>query len=157
GLPPADNRRIVPVTAPTEARLEPDWDASRAQMVTFQPDIVQNQLLVRVAELQLLIARNQLLPVLNFDALYQFNGLGRHLDQAEKVMTGGGLEVINPLIQNQQRLAGLNPVPQNQASFQTYQIGFTFQMPLGFRGPLANARSAQYVLLRQRAFLQQVV
>ena len=41
GLPPADNRRIVPVTAPTEARLEPDWDASLAQMVTFQPDIVQ--------------------------------------------------------------------------------------------------------------------
>ncbi|MFM7592259.1 MAG: TolC family protein, partial [Isosphaeraceae bacterium] len=25
GLPPTDNRRIVPVTAPTEARLEPDW------------------------------------------------------------------------------------------------------------------------------------
>ena len=62
GLPPADNRRIVPVTAPTEARLEPDWDASLAQMVTFQPDIVQQQLLVRVAELQLLLARNQLLP-----------------------------------------------------------------------------------------------
>ena len=77
GLPPADNRRIVPVTAPTEARLEPDWDASLAQMVTFQPDIVQQQLLVRVAELQLLLARNQLLPVLNFNALYQFNGLGR--------------------------------------------------------------------------------
>ena len=80
GLPPADNRRIVPVTAPTEARLEPDWEASLAQMVTFQPDIVQQQLLVRVAELQLLLARNQLLPVLNFNALYQFNGLGDNLD-----------------------------------------------------------------------------
>ena len=62
GLPPADNRRIVPVTAPTEARLEPDWDASLAQMLAFQPDIVQQQLLVRVAELQLLVARNQFLP-----------------------------------------------------------------------------------------------
>ncbi len=48
GLPPADDRRIVPVTAPTEARLEPDWDASLAQMLTFQPDIVQQQLIVRV-------------------------------------------------------------------------------------------------------------
>ena len=44
GLPPADNRRIIPVTPPTEARLEPDWDSSLAQMVTFQPDIVQQQL-----------------------------------------------------------------------------------------------------------------
>ena len=30
-------------------------------------------------------------------------------------------------------------------------------MPLGMRGPLANARQAQYVLLRQRAYLQQIV
>src|SRR5207248_11291051 len=88
GLPPADNRRIVPVTAPSEARLQPDWDASVAQMLSFQPDIVTQQLLVRVAELQLLISRNQLLPVLNFNALYQFNGLGHELDSAEAVMTG---------------------------------------------------------------------
>ena len=88
GLPPADNRRIIPVTPPTEARLEPDWDASLAQMLNFQPDIVQQQILVRVAELQFLIARNQLLPQLNFNALYQFNGLGQQLDSAEAVMTG---------------------------------------------------------------------
>ena len=53
GLPPADNRRIVPDTAPTEARLEPDWETSLAQMLAFQPDIVQQQLLVRLTELQL--------------------------------------------------------------------------------------------------------
>src|SRR3954465_10954170 len=51
GLPPADSRRIVPVTAPSEARLEPDWEASLAQMLAFQPDIVTQQLVVRVAEL----------------------------------------------------------------------------------------------------------
>ena len=157
GLPPTDNRRIVPVTAPTEARLEPNWEASLAQMVTFQPDIVQNQLLVRVAELQLLIARNQLLPVLNLNGLYQLNGLGHHLDQSESVMTGRTIEAINPLLQSQQRAAGLNPIPGRYNDFNTFQIGLTFQMPLGYRGPLANNRSAQYQLLRQRAFLQQVV
>ena len=57
GLPPADNRRIIPVTPPAESRLEPDWDSSLAQMVTFQPDIVQQQLRVRIAELQLLVAQ----------------------------------------------------------------------------------------------------
>ncbi len=49
-------------------------------MLTFQPDIVQQQLLVRVSELQLLVARNQLLPQLNLNGLYQLNGLGPHLE-----------------------------------------------------------------------------
>ena len=56
GLPPADNRRIIPVTAPIEARIEPDWETSVSQMLAYQPDIVQQQILVRVAELQLLLS-----------------------------------------------------------------------------------------------------
>lgn len=157
GLPPADNRRIVPTSEPTAARLDPDWEASLAQMISFQPDIVQAQLFVRVAELQLLISRNQLLPVLNFDLLYQFNGLGNNLDNAYASMTGGGILAFDPITQLQQRQAGLNSVPNLYNNFQTWQAGFTFQMPLGFRGPLANTRAAQYALLRQRAYMQQIV
>ncbi len=157
GLPPADNRRIIPVTPPTEARLEPDWETSLAQMINFQPDIVQQQLLVRVAELQLLIARNQLLPQLSLQALYQLNGLGQQLDSAEAVMTGATLKALNPVIANQQRAAGLNSNPGNYNDFVTWQVGFTFQAPLGMRAPLANTRQAQYALLRARAYLQQVV
>ncbi len=157
GLPPADNRRIIPVTPPTEARLEPDWETSLAQMLNFQPDIVQQQLLVRVAELQLLIARNQLLPQLSLQALYQLNGLGQQLDQAEAVMTGATLKALNPVIANLQRAAGLNSQPGNYSNFTQWQIGFTFQAPLGMRAPLANTRSAQYALLRARAYMQQIV
>ncbi len=157
GLPPADNRRIVPVTEPTEARLEPDWDASLAQMLTFQPDIVVQQLIVRVAELQLLVARNQLLPQLNLNALYQFNGLGHSLDTAEAVMTGKQLQAVDPLIRVQQAAAGLGSSPGTYRDFVTWQLGFTFQMPLGMRSPLANTRQAQYTLLKQRAYLQQIV
>jgi outer membrane protein TolC len=157
GLPPADNRRIIPVTPPTEARLEPDWDSSLAQMLSFQPDIVQQQILVRVAELQLLVARNQLLPQLSLNALYQFNGLGQQLDSAEAVMTGATLKALNPVIAAKERAAGLNANPGNYSNFITWQVGFTFQMPLGMRSPLANTRQAQYALLRSRAYLQQVV
>jgi outer membrane protein TolC len=157
GLPPADNRRIIPVTPPTEARLEPDWDSSLAQMLNFQPDIVQQQILVRVAELQLLIARNQLLPQLNLNALYQLNGLGQQLDSAEAVMTGATLKALNPVIANAERAAGLTSNPGNYSNFVTWQVGFTFQAPLGMRAPLANTRQSQYTLLRARAFLQQVV
>ncbi len=157
GLPPADNRRIIPVTPPTEARLEPDWDSSLAQMLSFQPDIVQQQILVRVAELQLLLARNQLLPQLSLNALYQFNGLGQNLDTAFATMTGATLKALNPVIAAQETHAGLNANPGNYNNFITWQVGFTFQMPLGMRNPLANTRQAQYILLRSRAYLQQVV
>jgi outer membrane protein TolC len=157
GLPPTDNRRIVPVTAPTEARLEPDWELSLAQMLAFQPDIVTQQLQVRLAELQLLVARNRLLPSLNLDALYQLNGYGDNIDVAEAVMTGQTLRAIDPLNAALQQQAGLQAQPGNFSNFQTWQLGLTFTAPLGFRGPMANVRSSQYILLRQRAYLQQIV
>jgi RNA polymerase sigma factor (sigma-70 family) len=50
GLPPADGRRIVPVTAPVEACLEPDWDAALATMLKNQPEIVQAKRSVKQAE-----------------------------------------------------------------------------------------------------------
>lgn len=157
GLPPADNRRIIPVTPPTEARLEPDWDASLAQMLSFYPDIVQQEIAVRVAELQLVIARNQLLPQLNLNLLYQLNGLGQQLDSAESVMTGATIKALDPVVAARERAAGLLSNPGFYNNFRTWQVGFTFQMPLGMRSPLANTRFAQYGLLRQRAYLQQMV
>jgi outer membrane protein TolC len=157
GLPPADNRRIIPVTPPTDARLEPDWDSSLAQMITFQPDIVAQQLLVRIAELQLLVARNQLLPQLSLSALYQLNGLGQSLDNAEAVMTGSTIKALEPIVAARERAAGLLSNPGFYNNFHTWNVGFTFAMPLGMRSPLANTRQAQYVLLRSRAYLQQIV
>ena len=158
GLPPADNRRIIPVTPPTEARLEPDWESSLAQMLNFQPDIVQQQILVRVAELQLLIARNQLLPQLSLQALYQLNGLGQQLDSAEAVMTGATLKALNPVIANMQRAAGLNSQPGNYSNFVTVagrlhlpgtprHAGAAGQYPAGAVLPCCESR----------AYLQQVV
>src|SRR5208337_4219636 len=117
----------------------------------------QQQLLVRIAELQLLVARNQLLPQLNLSVLYQLNGLGQQLDNAEAVMTGATIKALDPIIRNKELAAGLLANPGFYNNFHTWQVGFTFQMPLGMRSPLANSRFAQYALLRQRAFLQQMV
>src|SRR6201999_2518975 len=55
------------------------------------------------------------------------------------------------------RNAGLNANPGFYSNFQSWQTGLTFIVPLGFRNALANTRQAQYQLLRQRAFLQQIV
>ncbi len=50
GLPPADNRQIIPVTTPIEARLEPDWNTSLAVMLEKQPDIVRQRSSMKRAE-----------------------------------------------------------------------------------------------------------
>ena len=135
GLPPADNRRIVPTTAPTDARLEPNWQSSLTQMVNFQPDIVQGQILIRAAELRLLIARNELLPVLNFNALYQFNGLGHHLDESEAVMTGKTINAINA--DRPDPAAGRRPQPGARALQQLPDLAARPDLPdaPGLPGP----------------------
>jgi RNA polymerase sigma factor (sigma-70 family) len=50
GLPPSDNRRIIPVTAPTEALVDPDWNESLAIMMEKQPDLVRQRSLMKRAE-----------------------------------------------------------------------------------------------------------
>jgi outer membrane protein TolC len=158
GLPPADNRRIIPVTPATEARIEPDWDTSLAEMLESQPDVVQQRLLVRVAELQLLLARNQLLPRLGPDALHQLRSVGWRLDSPDAVLVGSALKALGAAIDAAAGDPTGHPDP-NSSAFLTQQIGVTCQLPLMTRSPypLGTARSAQYVLLRSRAYYEQVV
>jgi outer membrane protein TolC len=155
GLPPSDGKRIIPASAPTEARVEPDWDTAVAQTIAYAPDIVIQQMAVRIAELNLVVARNQLLPRLDLTAQYGWNGLGRHLDGALSTQTNGLLQAIDPRISNLQQNAGLNVTPGQYRNFENWQVGLAFSAPIGFRGPLANNKAAQNALLRQRAFLQQ--
>jgi|GEM_PF-961403 len=157
GLPPADNRRIVPATAPIEARVEVDWNASFSQMMAYLPDIVIRQIGVRVAELQLVVARNGLLPRLDLQAAYGFNGLGRFLDQTLGTQFGSALEAIDPRASAAQQSAGLNIQPGRYRNFENWNVGLTFSMPIGFRGAIADTKTAQYTLLQQRAYLQQTV
>jgi outer membrane protein TolC len=157
GLPPADNRRIIPVTPPTGQLVEYDWDTCLGEMMVEQPDIAQQKVLVRVAELQLLIARNQLLPLLSLNALYQLNGLGHQLDSAYAVMTGTTIKALDPVRSDWEKAADLNANPENAENFLGWQNGYAVRSPMGVgRSPLANSRQAQYVLLRSRAYLRQI-
>src|SRR5208282_3107556 len=87
----------------------------------------------------------------------QLNGLGQQLDNAEAVMTGATIKALEPVVAAKERAAGLLSNAGYYNNFRTWSVGFTFQMPLGMRSPLANTRNAQYILLRQRAYLQQIV
>ena len=49
-LPPSDDRRIVPVTPPCEARLEPDLKKCLAAMFANQPDVVRAKRILTESE-----------------------------------------------------------------------------------------------------------
>ncbi len=158
GLPPADNRQIIPVTPPNEERVEFDWDTCLNEMMEEQPDIVQQKVLVRVAELQLLIARNQWLPPLSLNALDQLNGLGQQFDGNYPVMISGTLKMLELLARTPEKAACSDANPGNDNGFLSWQTGFVYLMPMSTgRSPLANSRQAQYILLRSHAYLQQIL
>jgi outer membrane protein TolC len=166
GLPPADNRRIIPSTPPTEAKVSPDWEISVGEMLESQPDLAQQRALVRLTELQLLLARNQLLPPLGLDLLRDLGNLGHTLEGSD--FWGAALALA----------VGTDPAGFRDPEFIEHQVGLKpkvepvkpevekaepaaqkygmFTMPIDSRTPLANTRQAQYQLLRQRAFLQQI-
>jgi outer membrane protein TolC len=151
GLPASDHRRIVPSTAPTEAKVEPDWEISLREMTESQPDIAQQNLVVRLTELQLLLARNQLLPLMSRDGLHQFVNLGPALDAITPALAASIRQT-----EARPQAAGLDPSKPREPEFIAGQVGLTAQTIVGFRTPLVNARQAQYQLLRQRATLQQI-
>ena len=153
GLPPSDNRRIITVTKPTEEPIEFDWDTCLNEMIREQPDVAQQQILTRLAELHLLIVRNQLLPQLSSNELEQLNGIGQQLDSAEAVTTGVTIQALKRAFADKEVLSGLDPNVTNDKGFTNWSLGYA--MPPLRRG--VNTRSAQYTLLRSRAHLRQVV
>ena len=153
GLPVADNRRIVTATSPTEAKVEPDWETSIREMLASQPDIAQQEALVRLAEMQLILARNQLLPLMGMNTLYELISLGNLLDDAGPVLA----DLVR---RNAARRypAGMDPSEPGEPEFINRQVVLFVPPPFPcFSGsPLYNTRQVQYRLLRERATLQQI-
>lgn len=63
GLPPKDNRRIIPVTMPAAPNFDARWDHSVAQMLSSQPDVVARRNQLVGASLRFLAIRGTALIV----------------------------------------------------------------------------------------------
>jgi outer membrane protein TolC len=132
GLPPADGRRIVPVSAPATARLTPVWDALVRVAEQRRPDIVELKLILEADKLRLLQAENQALPRVDVTALYRWNGLSGTMPNGEHLSTEPG-------------------------QFTDWSVGVNFSVPLGLRSERARVRQQKLVIERDRANLEQGV
>jgi outer membrane protein TolC len=130
GLPPTEPERLVPVTPPSTARLEPRWDEIVQLAEERRPDLIELKLILEADEQVLVQARNQALPRVDAVFLYQWNGLEGRTPSGARIGTEPG-------------------------QFTDWALGVNFSVPLGLRKERAALRSAELVLLRDRANLEQ--
>ncbi len=132
GLPVSDGVLLRPVDEPTTAPVIFDTDSLSAQAIRMRAELQEQRLLVKRREMELLAAKNFLLPTLDLTSTYRIRGLGSDL-----AGTGSAFEEIG------------------DTRFQEYQGGLEFRMPVGFRQAHAAVQHAKLQIARDQALLRE--
>ena len=130
GLAPNDPARLIPVTQPTELRVEPKWDEIVRLGQQRRPELIELNLIIEADQQSLVVANNQAMPQLDAATSYQWNGLEGKTPSGTSISTGAG-ELAN------------------------WSMGVNFSVPLGLRQGRAGLRRAELILARDRANLEQ--
>ncbi len=130
GLAPNDDRYLALVALPTALRPIETVQESIVTAINRRPDVLRQRLAVYVAQQERLLARDQLKPIVNLNAFWRINGLADDL--------GGSL----------------NGIGDND--HHDWNLGFTFQVPLGRRKAKADLRAADFLIQKERTMLNQV-
>lgn len=142
GLSVSDGRLIRPADEPTTAKVAFDWATIHGEALTRRVEVRKEKWLIKERELQLIAARNYLLPRLDAVGTYRWLGLGDDLinpARGEGVFNRPGSTAFGVLTGGQ---------------FQEWQLGLQLSVPLGFRQELSAVRNHELILARERALLQ---
>lgn len=142
GLTPTDNRLIRPIDEPTTALVQFDWNAIHCESLVRRAEIRQQKWQVKRRELELIAARNHMLPRL--DAVGRYRWLGAGDDLINSHGTG-----VPPFLEGSNAFEVLT-----DGNFQEWDIGVQLTMPIGFRNALTGIRHHELLLARERAVLQ---
>lgn len=132
GLPPSDDRRIVPVSVPTTTRLPFEWESLVRLAEQRRPDIIELKIIIEAEQQRLLQAENQTLPKLDAVAQYRWNGLNGTMPNGEFLSTQAG-------------------------KFNDWTLGINFSVPLGLRQGRALVRQEKLLIEKDRANLDQAL
>jgi len=144
GLASTDGRLIRPKDEPTTAKVTFDWYDVLAEGLARNVELRQQKWIVKRRELELIAAKNFLLPKLDAVAQYRWLGLGNSL--------GGDnpIELTPPVADDSSAYRTLL-----DGNYQEWQMGFVGSMPIGFRREMAGVRNAQLALAKEQAKLQE--
>lgn len=136
GLPATDGRLIKPTTDPTDVQVIYDWQSALAQAVERRVEVRRQRFNVKRRELELIAAKLNYRPRLDFLAQYRWRGLGDHLIGNDN----------NPPLDN---LYG----SITSGDFQEGQAGIELTFPVGFRLAGVAIAEAKLNVKRERALL----
>lgn len=144
GPSPTDGRLVRPIDEPTLARVEFDWNQSIAQALYLSPELRQTKFRIKQSDLELISAKNQLMPEVNLSLLYRWVGVGDNLgppDGGDETFPEPGSSALNGLTSGnyQEGAVRLEITPA----------------AIGARRELTRIRGAKLRLAREKASLQE--
>ncbi|MBP85602.1 MAG: transporter [Planctomycetaceae bacterium] len=142
GIAATDGRLVRPKDEPSAARLAFDWRQIHTEALMRSAELRQQKWVVERRELELVAAKNLLLPQLDVGAVYRLYGAGDNLINADRNgrnFAEDGSTAFDVL---------------TEGDFQEAALTFNFQMPVGYRRELAGVRNAQLNLTREKSRLE---
>jgi outer membrane protein TolC len=141
GLSMSDGRLIRPSDEPTTARVAFDWSGIHIEALTRRVEVRKQKWEIKRRELELIAARNLMLPRIDAVGRYRWLGLG------DELINQGGND-----IPNQPGSSAFGVLTSGQ--FQEWQLGLQASIPIGFRRELSSVRHHELLIARDRALLQ---
>ncbi len=136
GMAATDGRLLKPITEPTDALVIFDWNSALGQALDRRVEVRKQRFGVKRRELELVAAKHNLQPRLDFLTLGRVRGLGNDLLGRT---TGGPFDNLVGTIVG--------------GNYQEFQAGFEFNMPVGLRVASLAVSHAKLSLRRERALL----
>lgn len=143
GLPVEDGTRLVPITPPTMAPYQANWEAALGDAITLRPELLLARENLRIAQLNVVAMKNFLKPDLRLAAQYQPIGFGTTLDGDGQFIDGTGTPRTTNALKS---LVGDH--------FNNWNIGLNMSVPLGFRLEHAQLRAGKLTLAQSYEYLK---
>lgn len=143
GLPLNDGDFITPADRPSEAKLAIDWEATLTEALAHRPELRRQKWEIRSLELQLAASKNLSRPRLDFVSQYRVNGFGDNLlgtNDDDGVTDAGYRSAYESLTQGDNT---------------TWNLGFSFSMPVGLRLAKIQVRNYELRLVKSRTVLSE--
>ena len=131
GLPISDGTLIRSSDEPNDAPIIFDWDSISVEAIELRGELQQQRLEVKRREMELLAAKNHLMPSLDLVSIYRIRGLDKRFAGHDSAFS---------------ELATLD--------YQEYEASLELKLPVGFRQGHAAVRHAHFQLARNRAILR---
>jgi outer membrane protein TolC len=140
GLSTSDGRLIRPADEPLTAKVSFDWHEVLGESLGRNVELRKQKWRIKQRELELIAAKNHLLPRLDAVGRYRWNGFGDDLIDSRGDGEGRFNSAIGNLV---------------DGHFQDWHLELQFSLPLGFRQELAAVRNAELSLTRDKTILRE--